>query len=171
MHPDVLRELAAENTRDLITEADKARRASGARHTQRRRLAARRNAPTVTRYALTSDQLPASGPPFTRAVHGGGLLFLSGQVAEDPATGELVDGDVAHQADQILRNIAATLAAIGKDLDNVIRLGVYLTDMSQLGAMNAAYGRHFAEPYPASTAIGVAALPLGAAVEIDVVVG
>ena len=85
--------------------------------------------------------------------------------------GELVVGDIAQQADQILRNIAATLAAIGKDLDDVIRVGVYLTDMSQFGAMNEAYRRHFAEPYPARTAIGVAALPLGAAVEMDVVVG
>jgi 2-iminobutanoate/2-iminopropanoate deaminase len=125
----------------------------------------------MTGYAGTSDQLPASGQPSAVAVRGGGLLFLSGQVAQDPATGELLDGDVAQQADHILCTIAATLASIGKDLDNVIRLGVYLTDMSQLGAMNEAYGRHFAEPYPARTAIGVAALPLGAAVEIDVVVG
>ena len=75
------------------------------------------------------------------------------------------------QADQILRNIAATLAAIGKDLNDVIRVGVYLTDMSQFGAMNEVYRGHFADPYPARTAIGVAALPLGAAVEMDVVVG
>lgn len=87
----------------------------------------------MTRDAVTSDQLPASGLPFSVAVRGGGLLFLSGQVAQDPATGELVDGDIAQQADQIMRNIAATLAA--------------------------------------RTAIGVAALPLGAAVEMDVVVG
>ena len=91
-------------------------------------------------------------------------------MAQDPATGELADGDVARQADQLLRTIAATLAAIGKDLDDVIRVGVYLTDMSQSGAMNQAYRRHLAEPYPARTAIGVAALPLGAAVEMDVVV-
>jgi 2-iminobutanoate/2-iminopropanoate deaminase len=82
----------------------------------------------MTRDAVTSDQLSPSGLPFSVAVRGGGLLFLSGQVAQDPATGELVDGDVAQQADQILRNIAATLAAIGKDLDDVIRVGVYLTD-------------------------------------------
>ena len=92
----------------------------------------------MTRDAVTSDQLPPSGLPFSVAVRGGGLLFLSGQVAQDPATGELVDGDIAQQADQILRNIAATLAAIGKDLDDVIRVGVYLTDMSQFGA-----GRRF----------------------------
>jgi reactive intermediate/imine deaminase len=125
----------------------------------------------MTRDAVTSDELPASGLPISVAVRGGGLLFLSGQVAQDPATGELVDRDIAQQADQILRNIAATLAAIGKDLDDVIRVGVYLTDMSQFGAMNEAYRRHFAEPYPARTAIGVDALPLGAAVEMDVVVG
>ncbi len=76
----------------------------------------------MTRDAVTSDQLPASGLPFSVAVRGGGLLFLSGQVAQDPATGELVDGDIAQQADQILHNIAATLAAIGKDLDDVIRV-------------------------------------------------
>ena len=92
----------------------------------------------MTRDAVTSDQLPASGLPFSVAVRGGGLLFLSGQVAQDPATGELVDGDIAQQADQILHNIAATLAAISKDLDDVIRVGVYLTDMSQFGAMNEA---------------------------------
>jgi 2-iminobutanoate/2-iminopropanoate deaminase len=93
----------------------------------------------MTRDAVTSDQLPPSGLPISVAVRGGGLLFLSGQVAQDPATGELVDGDVAQQADQILRNITAILAAIGKDLDNVIRVGVYLTDMSQFGAMNEAW--------------------------------
>jgi enamine deaminase RidA (YjgF/YER057c/UK114 family) len=87
----------------------------------------------MTRDAVTSDQLPLSGLPFSVAVRGGGLLFLSGQVAQNPATGELIDGDVAQQADQILRNIAATLAAIGKDLDDVIRVGVHLTDMSQFG--------------------------------------
>ena len=125
----------------------------------------------MTRDAVTSDELPVSGLPISVAVRGGGLLFLAGQVAQDPATGELVDRDIAQQADQILRNIAATLAAIGKDLDDVIRVGVYLTDMSQFGAMNEACRRHFAEPYPARTAIVVDALPLGAAVEMDVVVG
>ena len=117
----------------------------------------------MTRDAVTSDQLPASGLPFSVAVRGGGLLFLSGQVAQDPATGELVDGDIAQQADQILHNIAATLAAIGKDLDDVIRVGVYLTDMSQFGAMNEAYRRHSpspTRPVPRSAEWGFPA-PLG----------
>ena len=125
----------------------------------------------MPREAVTSDELPPLGLPFSVAVRGGGLLFLSGQVAQDPATGELIDGDAGQQADQVLRNLATTLTAIGKDLADVIRVGVYLTDMSQFDAMNEAYRRHFDEPYPARTAIGVAALPLGAAVEMDVVVG
>lgn len=125
----------------------------------------------MTRDAITSDKLPAAVGPFSLGVRGGGLLFLSGQVAQDPATGELIDGDVRSQAHQILRNIATALEAAGKDLGDVLRVGVYLTDMSDFAGMNEAYREHFAEPYPARTAIGVAALPLGAAIEMDVVVG
>jgi len=125
----------------------------------------------MTRDAIASDKLPPAVGPFSLGVRGGGLLFLSGQVAQDPATGRLLDGDVRSQAHQILRNIAAALEAAGKDLGDVLRVGVYLTDMSDFAAMNEAYREHFAEPFPARTAIGVAALPLGAAVEMDVVVG
>jgi 2-iminobutanoate/2-iminopropanoate deaminase len=102
---------------------------------------------------------------------GGGLLFLSGQVAQDPATGKLIDGDVARQTHQILTNIAKALETVGKDLGDVLRVSVYLTDISEFAVMSQAYSEHFAEPYPARTAIGVAALPLGAAVEMDMVVG
>jgi 2-iminobutanoate/2-iminopropanoate deaminase len=125
----------------------------------------------MPRDAITSDKPSASALPFSMAVRGGGLFYFSGQVAEDPATGELIRGDVAQQTDQVLRNLATALAAAGKDLGDVVRVGVYLTDMSQFAAMNEVYRRHFTEPYPARTAIGVAALPLGAAVEMDVVVG
>jgi 2-iminobutanoate/2-iminopropanoate deaminase len=103
-------------------------------------------------------------------VRGGGLLFLSGQVAQDPATGKLIEGDAAAQAEQILRNIAVALEGAGKGLGDVVRVGVYLADMADFAAMNEAYARHFSKPFPARTAIGVAALPLGAAVEMDVVV-
>jgi 2-iminobutanoate/2-iminopropanoate deaminase len=125
----------------------------------------------MARDAVTGDGLSALDLPFSIAVRGGGLFFFSGQVATDPATGELIDGDVAQQTEQVLRNLAAALAAAGKDLGDVIRVGVYLTDMSQFGAMNNVYVKYFTEPYPARTAIGVAALPLGAAVEMDAVVG
>jgi 2-iminobutanoate/2-iminopropanoate deaminase len=125
----------------------------------------------MARDAITSDKLPAADLPFSLGVRGGGLLYLSGQVAQDPSTGQLVDGDIARQTDQILRNIATVLAAAGKDLEDVVRVGVYLTDMANFAAMNEVYARHFSKPYPARTAIGVAALPMGAAVEMDVVVG
>ncbi|HTW03712.1 MAG TPA: Rid family detoxifying hydrolase [Streptosporangiaceae bacterium] len=125
----------------------------------------------MARDAITSDKLPAADLPFSLGVRGGGLLYLSGQVAQDPSTGQLVDGDAARQTDQILRNIATALAAAGKDLEDVVRVGVYLTDMTNFAAMNEVYARHFTKPYPARTAIGVAALPMGAAVEMDVVVG
>jgi 2-iminobutanoate/2-iminopropanoate deaminase len=124
----------------------------------------------MTRAAVSSDALAPPVGPFSPGVGGGGLLFLSGQVAQDPATGKLIDGDISSQTHQILRNVAAVLEAAGKDLDDVVRVGVYLTDMADFGAMNEAYREHFSDPYPARTAIGVAALPLGARVEMDMVV-
>jgi 2-iminobutanoate/2-iminopropanoate deaminase len=124
----------------------------------------------MTRAAISTDTLAPPAGPFSPAVHGGGLLFLSGQVAQDPETGNVIDGDVASHTHQILRNLAAVLEAAGKSLDDVIRVGVYLTDMADFAAMNEAYRQHFSAPYPARTAIGVAALPLGARVEMDMVV-
>jgi 2-iminobutanoate/2-iminopropanoate deaminase len=124
----------------------------------------------MTRNAITTDELPAPVGPFSVAVDGGNLLFVSGQVAQDPATGKLIDGDTGRQTAQILSNLAVVLAAAGKTLGDVVRVGVYLTDMTDFAAMNDVYGMHFTNPYPARTTIGVAALPLGAAVEIDVVV-
>ncbi|MGO8956883.1 MAG: RidA family protein [Streptosporangiaceae bacterium] len=123
----------------------------------------------MTRAAISSNTLAPPVGPFSPGVRGGGLLFLSGQVAQDPATGKLIDGDAASQTHQILRNLAAVLDAAGKDLRDVIRVGVYLTDMADFGAMNEAYRQHFSDPYPARTAIGVVALPLGACVEMDAV--
>ncbi len=123
----------------------------------------------MTRSAISSDKLAPPVGPFSPGVLGGGLLFLSGQVAQDSATGKLIDGDAATQTHQILRNLAAVLDAAGKDLRDVIRVGVYLTDMADFGAMNEAFRQHFSDPYPARTAIGVAALPLGACVEMDAV--
>ena len=125
----------------------------------------------MPRDAVTPDTPSALALPFSLAVRGAGLLFFSGQVATGPVTGELIEGDIGEQTDQVLRNLTTALATAGKDLGDVIRVGVYLTDMSQFGAMNDVYVRYFTEPYPARTAIVVAALPLGAAVEMDAVVG
>jgi 2-iminobutanoate/2-iminopropanoate deaminase len=84
----------------------------------------------MTRDAIASDKLPVPVGPFSLGVRGNGLLFLSGQVAQDPATGKLIGGDAARQTEQILRNLATALEAAGKDLGDVLRVGVYLTDMS-----------------------------------------
>jgi 2-iminobutanoate/2-iminopropanoate deaminase len=123
------------------------------------------------REQITTDKIAKPVGPFSAAIRRDGLTFLSGQVAQDPATGALVEGDITAQAEQVFRNLIAVLEAAGKTLDDVIRVGVYLTDMNNFAAVNSVYGRFFTEPYPARTAIGVAALPLGAAVEIDAIVG
>ena len=123
----------------------------------------------MTRNSVASDKLAVPVGPFSLATRGGDALFVSGQVAQDPATGALIDGDVARQTDQALRNLAAVLEAAGKGLGDVVRVGVYLTDMADFAAMNEEYRMHFEAPYPARTAIAVAALPLGAAVEIDAI--
>jgi 2-iminobutanoate/2-iminopropanoate deaminase len=94
---------------------------------------------------------------------------LSGQVGLT-ADGKLVDGGVEREAQQVFANIAAVLEAAGKSFADVVRVGVFLTDMADFAALNAIYARHFAQPYPARTTVAVAALPLGAKVEIDMVV-
>ncbi len=121
------------------------------------------------REIITTDRIAPSVGPFSAAVRAGDLLFLSGQIALDPATGKLVAGDVGAQAEQIFANISAVLEAAGKSFDDVMKTTVYLADMKDFGAMNTVYARYFEAPYPARTTIQAAGLPLGAAVEIEVV--
>jgi 2-iminobutanoate/2-iminopropanoate deaminase len=123
----------------------------------------------VHREIITTDRIAPSVGPFSAAVRAGDLLFLSGQIALDPATGKLVAGDVGAQTEQIFANIAAVLEAAGKGFGDVMKTTVYLADMQDFGAMNTVYARHFEAPYPARTTIEAARLPLGAAVEIEVV--
>jgi 2-iminobutanoate/2-iminopropanoate deaminase len=123
----------------------------------------------MPRDAIACREIAPSAGPFSPAVRAGEFVFFSGQVAQDPATSKLVAGDVSAQTEQIFENLRAVLRAAGKTFADVARVGVYLTNMADFPAMNAVYGRHFAAPYPARTTIGVAALPLGAAVEIDMV--
>lgn len=119
--------------------------------------------------AITAEHLAPPAGPFSPAIRIGEALYLSGQVAQDPVTGALVPGDVTRQAEQIFRNIQEVLEAAGKTFADVVRVGVYLTDIRDFQAMNAVYARHFGAPYPARTTVAVAALPLGAAVEIDLI--
>jgi 2-iminobutanoate/2-iminopropanoate deaminase len=116
----------------------------------------------------TRDEAPPG--PFSPAVTGSPTLFISGQVGQDPETDKLAD-DAAAQARQALTNLQAVLSAAGKTEADVIRVGVYLSDMADYAAVNAVYAEFFSSPYPARTAIAVAALPLGALVEVDAVVG
>ena len=123
----------------------------------------------MRREIITTDRIAPSVGPFSAAVRAGDLLFLSGQVALDPATGKLVTGDIGAQTEQIFANISAVLEAAGKSFDDVMKTTVYLADMKNFGAINTVYARYFQTPYPARTTIQVAGLPLGAAVEIEVV--
>lgn len=114
---------------------------------------------------------PVAGAPYSQAVAvpPGELVFVSGQVPVDPATGALVDGDAAAQAAQVMRNVAAVVAAAGGDMSDVARCTIYLTDLADFPAVNEVYGRAFAGDPPARATVGVAALPLGARVEIEAI--
>ena len=124
------------------------------------------------REPVTAAGAPEAVGPYVHAVRAGGLLFCSGQVPLDPDTGELVDGEIGEQAARCLRNLEAVCAAAGAGLADAVRVTVYLTDMGDFAAVNEAYGAFFtgADNPPARVAIGVAGLPLGAAVEMDAVV-
>ncbi|HXI87064.1 MAG TPA: Rid family detoxifying hydrolase [Parvularculaceae bacterium] len=110
------------------------------------------------------------GLPFSAAVWAGDILYMSGQVGFDIKKGALVSGGVASEAEQIITNAKAVLAAAGKTLDDVVKANIYLVRMSDFAAVNEVYARSFAAPYPARTAIGVAALPLGASVEMEFII-
>jgi len=124
----------------------------------------------MPRDVISTPDIARPVGPFSSGVRAGELIFLSGQVAQDPATGKLITGDVSAQAEQIFRNFGAVLRAAGKTFADVVRVGVYLTNIGDYPALNAVYGRHFEAPYPARTAIAVSALPLGAVVEMEFVV-
>ena len=116
------------------------------------------------------EDVRPSGLPLSAGVRGPGVLYLSGQVALDPATGRFIGGDVAAQTERTLENIGALLASVGSSFDDVLRVGVFLTSMESFGAMNGVYARYFRVPYPARTTVAVRELPLGAAVEIEMTV-
>ena len=117
------------------------------------------------------DPTPTPGVPYSRAVHGTPVLQVSGQLGLDPATGALVAGSAADQLRQALANLDRVLADAGKTEADVLKVGLYLTDMADFAAVNEVYAEHFSTPYPARTAICVVALPRGAVVEVDAVVG
>jgi 2-iminobutanoate/2-iminopropanoate deaminase len=125
----------------------------------------------MSRQAIVTDKVAPAIGPFSIGVRAGGFVFLSGQIALDPASGKLITGDVGAQTEQIFRNIGAVLDASGKSFADVVKTAVFLADMKDFAAMNLIYARYFEAPFPARTTIAVAGLPLGAAVEIEVLVG
>jgi 2-iminobutanoate/2-iminopropanoate deaminase len=124
----------------------------------------------MSKTAITSPEIAPPVGPFSQAVTIDGFLFFSGQVAQDPATGRVVEGGIVAETERVFQNLSAVLKAAGKSFDDVVRAGVYLTNMSDFAAMNGIYARYFNQPFPARTTITVAALPLGACVEIDLIV-
>jgi 2-iminobutanoate/2-iminopropanoate deaminase len=124
----------------------------------------------MSKNAITSPELAPPVGPFSQAIEVGGFFYVSGHVGQDPATGKVVAGGIVAETERVFRNLAAVLKAAGRSFDDVVRAGVYLTSMSDFAVMNDIYARHFNPPFPARTTITVAALPLGACVEIDLVV-
>ncbi len=123
----------------------------------------------MNRKAIVIDNPALKDLPFSPAVRAGKLVYVSGQIGIDPTTASLVKGGAAAETEQIFKNIGFVLAAAGKTLDDVVKANVYLVDMADYSAMNAAYAKAFDAPYPARTCIGVAALPFNARVEIEVI--
>ena len=118
---------------------------------------------------IATPEAPKAVGPYSQAIAVGDLLFCAGQIPLDPATGELVAGDVSAQAERVLQNIAGVLRANGMTFANVVKSTVFMVDLAHFAAMNTVYAKYFTEPFPARSTIQIAALPKGAQVEIEVI--
>jgi 2-iminobutanoate/2-iminopropanoate deaminase len=121
------------------------------------------------REAVSTSAAPTAIGPYSQAVRAGSLLFVSGQIPLDPATGVMVEGDITVQTHRVFRNLAGILEAAGSSFDHVLRTTVYLADMNDFTAMNDAYSGYFTPPAPARSTVQAARLPRDARVEIDVI--
>lgn len=122
----------------------------------------------MSRKAFSAAGAAAVGP-YSHAIESGDLIFLSGQTPMDSQTGKLAEGGIAEQTKQCFKNLFNVLEAAGLTSDNVEKVNVFLIDMNNFAAMNEVYSKHFSKPYPARTTIGVASLPLGAQIEIEMI--
>jgi len=118
---------------------------------------------------ISTKQAPAAIGPYSQAIQVGNLVYTSGQIPIDPATGAFVEGGIKEQTRQSLTNVKAILNEVGLDLNNVVKTTVFMADMNDFADMNAVYAEFFSEPYPARSAVAVKTLPKGALVEIEVV--
>ena len=121
------------------------------------------------RQAISAPEAPHAIGPYSPAIRAGNLLFISGQIPLDPATGTLIGGDIAAQTDQVMRNLAALLRAGGAGFEHVVRTTVFLADMNECAGMNEVYGRDVVDPPPARATVQVERLPRDVKVEIDAV--
>ena len=121
------------------------------------------------RKPITTAKAPQAIGPYSQAIAAGQLLFLSGQIPLDPATGKLVDGGIAEQTHRVMSNLREVLTAAGSSFDNVVRTTIFLADMNDFTAVNEVYGSYFENPAPARACVQVAELPMKARVEIDAI--
>ena len=125
----------------------------------------------MSRQIIKTGKAPAAIGPYSQAVRHGDTVYLSGQIPLDPETMELVAGDISVQANRVFMNLRAVCEAAGSGLDGIVKLNVYLTDLGNFATVNQVMAQHFSEPYPARAAVGVTALPLGAEIEMEAVLG
>ena len=118
---------------------------------------------------IHTDQAPAAIGPYSQAVRSGNTVYFSGAIPLVPATGEVVEGDISAQARQVFDNLKAVADAAGGSMADIVRVGLYLTDLSQFATVNAVMSEYFSAPYPARSTIGVSALPKGVSFEADAV--
>lgn len=123
----------------------------------------------MSKKAIHSDNAPAAIGTYSQAIQAGNLVFLSGQIPLVPATMEIVAGDFEARARQVFDNLAAVASAAGGDLDKVVKLTVFLTDLANFATVNSVMADYFSEPFPARAAVGVASLPKGVDVEADAI--
>jgi 2-iminobutanoate/2-iminopropanoate deaminase len=123
----------------------------------------------VPRTAVSTPHAPQAIGPYSQAIRAGDLLFISGQIPLDPATGQLVEGGIAAQTERVCTSIGAILSAAGASYEQVVRCTVFLADLNEFAAMNEVYGRFFAPPAPARATVQVSRLPRDVRVEIDVI--
>jgi 2-iminobutanoate/2-iminopropanoate deaminase len=121
------------------------------------------------RQVVTAPDAPKAMGAYSPAIKAGNLLFVSGQIPVDPATGNLIQGDIAAQAEQVMRNLTALLRAAGASFTNVVRTTVYLADMNDFAGMNEVYSRYIVDPPPARATVQVARLPRDVKIEVDAI--
>lgn len=119
--------------------------------------------------AIQTDDAPQAVGPYSQGIEASGMVFCSGQIPLDPETGEIVPGGVEEQTRRVMKNLGAVLAAAGCGYDDVVKTTIFVTDLAHFKTINAIYGEYFSEPQPARATVQVAALPLGAGVEVEAI--